>query len=308
MTEFGPWTLEQDGPLAVLTIAKPPLNLFDEPVFDGVIRAIDAVAESDARGLLMRADGKVWTGGVDVKMFHGLSADGGAEVWRRGFDLVQKIEDLPFPTVFAAHALCLTWGFELALACDLLVAAEGAQFGLVEIVVGLTPSMGGPQRLAEKAGPSRAKELIFTGGLYDAATMRDWGVVNKVWPDDEFEERSRKLALRLANGPTRAKRLIFSGQLFGAAEMKEWGVVSDVWADDEFEEKARKLATRIANGPTVAHAATKQIVRTQKEDGARAADAITPELSGTLFETEDLKNAVESFLAEGPGKASYAGR
>jgi enoyl-CoA hydratase len=260
MTEFGPWTLEQDGPLAVLTIAKPPLNLFDEPVFDGVIAAIDAVAGSEARGLLMRADGKVWTGGVDVKMFHGLSADGGAEVWRRGFDLVQKIEDLPFPTVFAAHALCLTWGFELALACDLVVAAEGAQFGLVEIVVGLTPSMGGPQRLAEKAGP------------------------------------------------TRAKRLIFSGQLFGAAELKEWGVVSDVWADDEFEDKARKLATRIAGGPTVAHAATKRIVAEQKEHGARAADAITPELSGKLFETEDLKNAVESFLAEGPGKATYQGR
>ncbi len=120
--------------------------------------------------------------------------------------------------------------------------------------------MGGPQRLAEKAGPSRAKELIFTGGLYSAATLREWGVVTQVWPDDEFEA------------------------------------------------KARKLATRVANGPTVAHAATKRIVAEQKERGARAADAITPELSGALFETEDLKNAVESFLAEGPGKATYVGR
>lgn len=260
MTEFGPWTLEQDGPLAVLTIAKPPLNLFDESVFDGVIAAVDAVGASDARGLLMRADGKVWTGGVDVKMFHGLSADGGAEVWRRGFELVHAIEDLPFPTIFAAHALCLTWGFELALACDFVVAAEGAQFGLVEIVVGLTPSMGGPQRLAEKAGPSRAKELIFTGGLYGADALREWGVVTKVWPDGEFDA------------------------------------------------KARKLAARVANGPTVAHAATKRIVAEQKENGARAADAITPELSGALFETEDLENAVESFLNEGPGKATYVGR
>ena len=260
MTEFGPWTLEQDGPLAVLTIEKPPLNRFDESVFDGVIAAIDAVADSDARGLLMRAEGKVWTGGVDVNMFHGLSADGGADVWRRGFDLVQKIEDLPFPTIFAAHALCLTWGFELALAHDVIVAGEGAQFGLVEIVVGLTPSMGGPQRLAEKAGPTRAKELIFTGNLYGAQTMREWGVVTQVWPDDEFDER------------------------------------------------ARKLARRVANGPTVAHAATKRIVAEQKENGARAADAITPELSGALFETEDLKGAVESFLREGPGKATYSGR
>ena len=261
MTDFGPWTLEQDGPLAVLTISKPPLNLFDEAVFDGVIKAIDAVGASDARGLLMRAEGNVWTGGVDVNMFQGLSPDEGADVWKRGFALVQAIEDLPFPTVFAAHELCLTWGFELALACDVIVASEAARFGLVEIVVGLTPSMGGPQRLAEKAGPSRAKDLIFTGGLYDAATLKEWGVVVKTWSAEEFEEKSRKYALRIANGPTRA------------------------------------------------HHATKQIVAAQKEGGAREADAMTPGVSGELFATEDLKNAVASFLSEGPGKfRDYKGR
>ena len=260
MTDFGPWTLDQDGPLAVLTIAKPPLNLFDEAVFEGLIAAVDAVRGSDARGLLLRAEGRVWTGGVDVNMFDGLSPEQGADVWKRGFELVQAIEDLPFPVVFAAHALTLTWGFEIALACDVVLASDAAQFGLVEIVVGLTPSMGGPQRLAEKAGPTRAKDLVFTGGLYDAATMERWGVVARVWPEGEFDER------------------------------------------------ARRYATRVANGPTVAHAATKEIVKAQKEGGARAADAITPELSGRLFATEDLKNAVESFLREGPGKATYAGR
>ena len=120
--------------------------------------------------------------------------------------------------------------------------------------------MGGPQRLAEKAGPSRAKDLVFTGELFDARTLEAWGVVTRVWPDVEFEQRSRK------------------------------------------------LATRIANGPTRAHAATKRIVLEQKERGARAADAITPQLSGDLFATEDLQNAVDSFLREGPGKATYQGR
>jgi enoyl-CoA hydratase len=260
VSDLGPWTLEQDGPLAVLTIAKPPLNLFDEAVFDGLIRAVDQLGSSDARGVLIRAEGKVWTGGVDVHMFQGLTAETGGDVWRRGLDMIQAVEDLPFPVVFAAHGLCLTWGFELALACDLIVAAEPAQFGLVEIVVGLTPSMGGPQRLAEKAGPNRARELVFTGGLYDAAVLKDWGVINHVWPADEFEER------------------------------------------------ARKLAVRVANGPTLAHAATKQLVKAQKEGGARAADALVPDVAGALFETEDLKGAVESFLTEGPGKATYAGR
>jgi enoyl-CoA hydratase/carnithine racemase len=260
MTAFGPWTLEQDGPLAVLTIDKPPLNLFADDVFDGVIEAIEHVGREKPRALLIRAEGKVWTGGVDVNMFQGLTPETGGAVWARGFELIQGVEDLPFPVIFAAHALTLTWGFELALACDLVLAAEGAQFGLVEIVVGLTPSMGGPQRLAEKAGPNRAKDLVMTGQLFDAATMKEWGVVTRLWPDDQFEEKSRK------------------------------------------------LAQRIANGPTLAHAATKQIVKTQKEGGARAADAIVPEIAGNLFATEDLKRAVDSFLEKGPGHATYEGR
>ena len=260
MSHLGPWKLEHDGPLAVLTIDKPPLNLFDQPVFDGLIAGVEAVRTSDARGLLFRAEGRAWTGGVDVHMFQGLTPETGGDVWRKGLEMIQDVEDLPFPVIFAAHALTLTWGFELALACDLIVAGEGAQFGLVEIVVGLTPSMGGPQRLAEKAGPNRAKELVMTGQLYDAATLQSWGVVNKVWPDAEFEEKSRKLALRLANGPT------------------------------------------------VAHAATKELVKAQKEGGARAADQLVPELGGGLFGTEDLQNAVKSFLEVGPGKATYEGR
>ena len=260
MTEFGPWRLEEDGPLAVLTIDKPPLNLFDPEVFDGMIDAVAQIGRDRPRGLLVRAEGKVWTGGVDVNMFKGLTPQTGGEVWRRGFEVIQAVEDLPLPVVFAAHGLTLTWGLELALACDLIVAAEGAQFGLVEIVVGLTPSMGGPQRLAEKAGPSRAKDFVMSGQLFDAATMKEWGVVTRVWPDGEFEA------------------------------------------------KARRFAERLANGPTVAHAATKQIVKAQKEGGARAADAIVPELAGSLFATQDLQRAVESFLEKGPGHATYEGR
>jgi enoyl-CoA hydratase/carnithine racemase len=257
---FGPWTLENDGPLAVLTVSKPPLNLFDTEVEQGLHDAVNALIAEPPRGLLLRAEGKVWTGGVDVHTFDGLDPQGAAELWERGFDLVHKLEDMPCPVVFAAHALCLTWGLEIALACDLLLAAQSAQFGLVETRVGLTPSMGGPQRLAERAGPARARHFVMTGGLFDAATLEQWGVVTRVYPDAEFEARSRAFAMKLAEGPTRA------------------------------------------------HAATKAIIRAQKEGGARAADEIVPAEAGALFATEDLKNAVRSFLEEGPGKATYTGR
>jgi enoyl-CoA hydratase/carnithine racemase len=253
--------LSYDGPLAVITLDAPPLNLFDQTLMTELHAAVDAVAGSpDARGLLVRASGRVVSGGVDVHLFADLDPVSGAALWRDLFAMAHRIESLPFPTVFAAHALCLTAAFEIALACDLLVAAESAKFGLVEIVVGLTPSMGGPQRLAERAGPARARELIYTGELYDAATLAQWNVVNRVLPDDGFADAAHAFALRLANGPTRA------------------------------------------------HAATKAIVRAQLAGGTRAADEVTPEISGALFATVDLKNAVASFLTDGPGKATYTGR
>jgi len=253
--------LEADGPLAVLTFDSPPLNLFDEAVFTGLREAVGRLAADPPRGLLIRAEGKVVSGGVDVgKVFDGMSAQRGGELWDELLGVIHQIEELPLPTVFAAHGLCLTAAFEVALACDVLLASEKAKFGLVEIVVGLTPSMGGPQRLAERAGPARAKELIYTGELFDAATLERWNVVNRVFAPEDFEAAARAFALKVASGPTRA------------------------------------------------HAATKAIVRAQKEGGARAADAIVAEVSGALFETEDLQNAVRSFLTDGPGKATYEGR
>jgi enoyl-CoA hydratase/carnithine racemase len=196
-----------------------------------------------------------------VNVFAGIpDAAGGGELWQRLIDVVQRVEDLPCPTVFAAHALCLTAAFELSLACDLLIAAEKAKFGLVERVVGLTPSMGGTQRLAERAGPARARELVYTGELFSARDLEAWNVVNRVLPDEGFE---------------------------AAAEA---------------------FARGIAEGPTVAHRATKRIVAEAVRGGARAADAIVPDVAGALFDTEDLKGAVRSFLAEGPGKATFSGR
>jgi enoyl-CoA hydratase/carnithine racemase len=256
----GPIRLDREGPLAVLTVDKPPVNLYAEDIHEGLVAAMDVLGADPPRALLVRAEGRVWTGGVDVSVFAPLEPDTGADLWRRGFELIHRFEDAPYPVVFAAHALTLTWGFELALACDLLVAAESARFGLVETVVGLTPSMGGPQRLAERAGTARARELVMTGELYDAATLERWNVVNRVWPDEGFHEQARAFAERLAHGPTRA------------------------------------------------HAATKEIIRAQKEAGARAADAITPRVSGELFGTADLKNAVRTFLEQGPGNATYEGR
>lgn len=253
--------LEHDGPLAVITLCFPPLNLFDAPMISSLEAAVAVIDADRPRGLLVRAEGRAVSGGVDVgNVFDGMSAADGAVLWERLLRMIHTLEALPLPTVFAAHALTLTAAFEMSLACDLLIAAESASFGLVEKVVALTPAMGGTQRLAERAGPARAREFVMTGELYDAATLERWNVVNRVLPDEGFDAAARAFAMTLAEGPT------------------------------------------------VAHAATKAIVRAQLDGGVRAADAIVPETAGNLFATEDLQNAVRSFLTVGPGKATYEGR
>jgi enoyl-CoA hydratase len=196
--------LEQDGPLAVLTIDSPPLNLFDRALMRQLASAVQRLSSEPPRGLLIRAEGRAVSGGVDVSVFDGLSPADARAMWEELLETIHRVEELPLPTVFAAHALCLTAAFELSLACDVLLAATSARFGLVERVVGLTPAMGGTQRLVERAGPARARELVMTGELYDASTLERWNVVNRVLGDDGFDQAARSFALGLAEGPTRA--------------------------------------------------------------------------------------------------------
>jgi len=250
--------LQRDGDLGVLVLDNQPLNLFDADMVSGILRALDKA--EDCRALLIRAEGKYFTGGVDVNVFKGLSEAGAAELTGELLQVTHRIEALPFPTLASVHGLCLTAGLELVLACDMIWAAESAQFGLVETVIGLTPLMGGTQRIAERAGPARARELVMSGGLYDAAALEHWNVVSRVLPDADLAEKSLRFAQRLASGPTKA------------------------------------------------HHATKRIVRAFLEGGVRGADDATAEIGAPLFETDDLQGAVDSFLTEGPGKASFQGR
>lgn len=251
---------EESG-LAVVTFDSPPLNLFDQRMAHYLRAAVDDLARDIPRAVLFRAEGRAFTAGVDVHVFDAIDTPTeAADYFGELIDLAVTVERLPCPTLLAAHALCLTWGLELALACDIILAAESAQFGLVESRIGLTPAMGGPQRFAERAGAGRAREFVMTGGLYDAATLERWNVVNRVHPDGELDAAARKLAGELAAGPTKA------------------------------------------------HAATKGILRAWARDGVEGANAVTPKLAGDLWDTEDLRGGVRSFLAEGPGNAEFSGR
>ena len=157
------------------TSSAPPCSTISRP-------RSSQVQEAPPRALILRAQGDVVSAGVDVHVFEGLGSAGADALTARLLRFAHAIEDLPLPTLAVAHGLCLTAALELSLACDLLWAGEGVQFGLVEAVVGITPLMGGTQRIAERAGSARAREFVMTGGLFTAETLHDWGVVNRVLP------------------------------------------------------------------------------------------------------------------------------
>jgi enoyl-CoA hydratase/carnithine racemase len=255
-----PIRLERDGPLAVMVLDNPPHNLFGEDAWGALVSCVEEAEGSDARALVWRAEGELFTGGADVNGFQRAVEHGAADRFGSLIEGVRKLEALPIPTLALVHGLCLTAGLEVSLGCDMIWATESAQFGLVEAVVGLTPGAGGTQRMAERAGPARAREFVMSAGLYDAATLERWNVVNRVVGDDELLEKGMRFAQRLASGPTKA------------------------------------------------HAATKEIVRAYLRGGIDEADRITPEVFPALFETEDLKGGVRSFLEQGPGKATFEGR
>src|SRR5246127_3151183 len=195
---------ETSDALGLITLANSPLNLFDQELIDDLRTAVNQARRHPLRALLVRADGKNFSGGADVAIFKGKTAEEARERFTSHLRTIADLEELPFPTIAAVQGACMAAGLELALACDLMWAASSARFGQVEASIGTTTLLGGVQRLAERAGPSRAREIIYTADQYDAATFERWNIVNRVVPDEVFESQVRTFAERLASGPTLA--------------------------------------------------------------------------------------------------------
>ena len=141
--------------------------------------AVTAAKQAPLRALMVRAEGKIFSGGADVRMFKGRTLAHARERVTSHLRTIADLEELRCPTVAAVQGLCLAAGLELALACDLIWAGASARFAQAEASIGTTTLLGGVQRLAERAGPSRAREIIYEG-------------------------ETRAFAARLANGPTLA--------------------------------------------------------------------------------------------------------
>jgi len=195
---------EQRQAVGHIVLANPPKNLIESRFSDALKRAVHEASESDIRALLVRAEGPNFSQGGDVLDF----LQKGAHAFRTFIaecnQSFRAIEALPIPTVAAVRGAAFGGAFELALACDFIVAAEDAVFRSIEASVGSAPVAGAVQRLAERIGRSRAARYAMLCEPMSGATAGELGLASSVLPADEVEAAAQKFVEDLSTGPTRS--------------------------------------------------------------------------------------------------------
>ncbi|MDB5447450.1 MAG: enoyl-CoA hydratase [Phenylobacterium sp.] len=193
--------IEKDGGVAVVTLNRPEaMNALSRAVQHALHDAIEDVDTDPAvRVIILTGAGeRAFTAGLDLKEVSAygmsLSPDG-----VRGPDPLKRLERCAKPVIGAVNGVAITGGFELALACDILLASSNARFADTHVRVGVTPGWGLSQQLSRRIGISRAKELSLSGNFLDAQTALAWGLVNRVVPPAELMPAARKLAADIAS-------------------------------------------------------------------------------------------------------------
>jgi enoyl-CoA hydratase len=190
---------EQDGAVAVVTIDHPPVNALSAGLLEELEAELDRLdADPDSRAVVVRGAGeKAFVAGADISEFPSLRESGshGNGGSARGIQkLGARMDAADTPFVAAIQGWCLGGGLELAMACDIRVAAEDARFGQPEIKLGLIPGGGGTQRLPRLVGIGRALLLNIGGEPIDARTAYEWGLVERVVPRDRLLDTALEIA------------------------------------------------------------------------------------------------------------------
>lgn len=201
MDTFENLLVEHRDGVAVVTIDRPKaLNALNAATVAELSRAVAALAEDvSVRVVIFTGAGdKAFVAGADIAEMRTMSAAEGRAWGRLGQKVFAAIEALPQPVIAAVNGFALGGGCELAMACDIRIAAENARFGQPESGLGITPGFGGSQRLPRLVGPGRAKELLFTGDVVDAAEAFRIGLVNKVVPAGRALDEALAMAAKIA--------------------------------------------------------------------------------------------------------------
>ncbi len=210
-------TVERDGNVAVVTMNRPEaMNALSSALREDLAKAMVAVDADDSihAVVLTGAGQRAFTAGLDLKEL-GTQGLGAANAETPDANPVKAIEQCRKPVIGAINGVAITGGFEVAVACDILIASENARFADTHARVGIMPGWGLSQKLSRLIGISRAKELSLSGNFLDAQTACAWGLVNRVVSAEELLPAAKKLAADIASadpGMIQAyKRLIDDG-------------------------------------------------------------------------------------------------
>ena len=199
--------VERRGGVAWCTLDRPPLNLFDPALIAALREAFDDLAcDTDVRVAVLTGAGRAFTAGMNVHVLRDLDAGGARRLIVSLCAAIESVHRAPFPVIAAVNGPALGAGFELALACDLRIAARGATFGLPEVRVGV-PSVIQAALLPVLVAPGRAAELLLLGDAVDAATALEWGLVNRVVEAPELAAAVEDVLAHLRACGPRAVRL-----------------------------------------------------------------------------------------------------
>jgi enoyl-CoA hydratase len=194
-------TVSVQDRIATLTVNRPDkLNALNAATIGELGEAIDELlARQDVGGIILTGAGRAFIAGADIAELTGVSALEGQRLARRGQEVFRRFETSPKPTVAAVNGFALGGGCELAMACHIRIAAEGAKLGQPEVKLGVIPGYGGTQRLPRLVGRGRALQLLLTGEMIDATEAHRIGLVNRVVPGDQLLPTAAALIQQMLN-------------------------------------------------------------------------------------------------------------
>lgn len=253
--------LEVDGGIGTIRLERPPVNAINDQVQTELAEvAKEAADRADVRAVILYGGEKTFCGGADVKEMAARSYPEMRSFGAALQDTVAAVAAIPKPTVAAVTGYALGGGLELSLAADRRIAGDNVKVGQPEILLGIIPGAGGTQRLARLIGPSKAKDLVFTG---------------------RFAKAEEALSL---------------------------GIVDELVAPDDVYTAAHTWAAQFANGPAVALANAKAAIDGGLDGDLASGLKLETYLFTSLWATEDQANGMQSFIENGPGKATFEGK
>lgn len=227
--------------LAKVVFNRPDqLNAMNRGMMDEIIAALGLMnCDPEVRAGMLTGAGKAFMAGADIKEYAQQTQAQFDAFQTRGRELYAAIEGNAKPIVAAINGYAFGGGLEIALACDMVVAASGTKMGLPEITLGLIPGGGGTQRLPAKIGLNRANELLMTGRTVTAEEFHAWGFVNAIYPREGFLLEAEAFARRLVESPAPALRILkqlsrlAAGSMDSAAQAIENEALSRLYQSEE---------------------------------------------------------------------------